>query len=70
VSRAIAREAYGPAPNRAEIATANADGLITRLAVMDLQLGVDRWATRWASQLSMEALRELYETIGLRKVKR
>jgi len=60
-------EALGARPNRKELALAEEHHLLARAAVLNLQIEVQDWSIRWGSQLPIEALRELYEAIGLRK---
>lgn len=55
------------APNRAEIALAEEHHLLVRTAVLELQNDIQGWALKWAPQIPLEAIRELYDAVGLRK---
>lgn len=68
MNRALsAGEENGAAPNRAEIETAVEQDLVVRAAVLELQNEIQGWACRWAPQVPLEALRDLYEAVGLGK---
>jgi hypothetical protein len=62
----LASEEYGQAPNRAEIETEREQSLIVRAALLELQHDVYRWSIRHFDELTPDAMRDLYETIGLR----
>jgi len=63
----LAAEEHGAAPNRAEVKVAQEHGLLTRIAIVNLQHDVYRWSIRHFEALSPEAMRDLYETIGVRR---
>ncbi len=54
-------------PSRAEFEAENFTRNIRALAELELQNEVHGWALRHFDELSPEALRDLYETVGLRR---